>query len=135
MNLQPSIEGGMISFYADGRLFSKEAVLKCLYWFGGKFQISISVSDSASYMITLTPLAAAGIETGELLYYLQKLERDLIDFQLRDMIAKETGNIRDLLVAKAFSNGEFEEEPPGDVSDPVGFEPDKLPSNFFANAE
>ena len=59
----------------------------------------------------------------ELDLYLQKLERDLIDFQLRDTITKETQNVRDLLVAKAFSNGEFDEEPPGEVSDPVGFNP------------
>jgi hypothetical protein len=26
------------------------------------------------------------------------------------------------LVAKAFSNGEFDEIPPGEISDPVGFD-------------
>jgi hypothetical protein len=52
---------------------------------------------------------------------LQKLERDLIDFNLRDIVTKETKNIRDLLTAKAFSNGEFDELPPGELSDPVGF--------------
>lgn len=31
--------------------------------------------------------------------------------------------IRELLVAKAFSNGEFDECPPGDISDAVGFDP------------
>jgi hypothetical protein len=45
----------------------------------------------------------------------------LIDFSLRDIVTKETQNIRDLLIAKAFSNGEFDEEPTGDASDPVGF--------------
>jgi hypothetical protein len=58
--------------------------------------------------------------------YLQKLERDLVDFQLRSIINKETQNIRDLLVAKAFSNGEFDEEPPGVATDPVGFNPNLI---------
>jgi His-Xaa-Ser system protein HxsD len=65
----------------------------------------------------------ANIPEEELPYYLQKLERDLVDFHLRDLVSKETGNIRTLLVAKAFSNGEFDEAPPGEVSDPVGFAP------------
>jgi hypothetical protein len=34
--------------------------------------------------------------------------------------------VRDLLIAKAFSNGEFDELPPGDVSDPVGFNVNQL---------
>jgi hypothetical protein len=55
-----------------------------------------------------------------------KLERDLVDFNLRDIVTKETQNVRDLLIAKAFSNGEFDELPPGDVSDPVGFNVNQL---------
>jgi hypothetical protein len=31
-----------------------------------------------------------------------------------------------LLIAKAFSNGEFDELPPGEVSDPVGFNPNEI---------
>jgi hypothetical protein len=41
-------------------------------------------------------------------------------------VTKETQNVRDLLIAKAFSNGEFDELPPGDVSDPVGFSPNEI---------
>jgi His-Xaa-Ser system protein HxsD len=52
---------------------------------------------------------------------LLKLERDLLDFNLRDIVTKETKNIRDILIAKAFSHGEFDELPPGEISDPVGF--------------
>jgi His-Xaa-Ser system protein HxsD len=117
------IKDGEVTAFVDALLFSKEAILKCLYWFGDKFHTNISVLDSDTYLITLKPLANANVKEDELDLYLQKLERDLIDFQLRDTIVKETQNVRDLLVAKAFSNGEFDEEPPGDVSDPVGFNP------------
>ncbi len=117
------IRDGEVTAFADASLFSKEAILKCLYWFGDKFHTIISVLDSDTYSITLKPLANANVKADELDLYLQKLERDLIDFQLRVTIVKETQNVKDLLVAKAFSNGEFDEEPPGDVSDPVGFNP------------
>ena len=116
------IHNGIITAFADTSLFSKDAILKSIYWFGDKFHANISLIDNI-YEISLKPLSNANIKEGELDLYLQKLERDLIDFQLRDTIIKETQNIRDLLVAKAFSNGEFDEEPPGNISDPVGFNP------------
>lgn len=116
------VKDGEVTAFADTSLFSKEAILKCLYWFGDKFHTYVSLVDT-SYRITLKPLANANVKEDELDLYLQKLERDLVDFQLRDAITKETQNIRDLLVAKAFSNGEFDEEPQGNISDPVGFNP------------
>ena len=37
-------------------------------------------------------------------------------------ISKETKNVRDLIIAKAFSDSdEFDSEPPGEITDPVGF--------------
>lgn len=116
------VKDGEITAFADTSLYSKEAILKCLYWFGDKFHTNVSLADT-SYQISLKPLANANVKEDELDLYLQKLERDLIDFQLRDTITKETQNVRDLLVAKAFSNGEFDEEPQGNISDPVGFNP------------
>ena len=112
-----------ITVFADASLFSKEAIFKCLYWYGDNFHINVSFVDSQTYLISLKTLSNANIKEDELEIYLQKLERDLIDYQLRDTITKETQNVRDLLVAKAFSNGEFDEQPPGDISDPVGFSP------------
>jgi His-Xaa-Ser system protein HxsD len=123
MNNSNCVKDGEVTAFADAKVFSKEAILKCLYWFGDKFHTNISLLSNDTYLISLKPLASANVKEDELDLYLQKLERDLIDFQLRDTITKETQNVRDLLVAKAFSNGEFDEEPPGDVSDPVGFNP------------
>jgi len=116
------IRNGELIAFADRSLFLKETVLKCLYWYGNKFHIHVSTSGN-SYVIQLKPMADNPISEADLEYYLQKLERDLVDFQLRDIVSQETRNIRDLLVAKAFSDGEFDEAPPGEVSDPVGFNP------------
>jgi len=117
------IKDGEILVFANTVLFSKDAIFKCLYWYGDKFHTNVSFADSETYCLSLKPLSNASIKQDEINLYLQKLERDLIDFQLRDTIVRETHNVRDLLVAKAFSNGEFDEDPIGLISDPVGFVP------------
>ncbi|WP_170069458.1 His-Xaa-Ser system protein HxsD [Spirosoma pollinicola] len=114
-------EGDSITVFADTALYSKEAVFKCLYWYGNRFHTSVSLLDEATYLIRLRLLAGQEMAATEMELYLQKLERDLIDFNLRDIVTRETKNVRDLLIAKAFSNGEFDEDPPGELSDPVGF--------------
>lgn len=117
------IKDNEILVFANTLLYSKDAVFKCIYWYGDKFHTVVSFADADNYCITLKPLSATSVKIEDLELYQQKLERDLIDFQLRDIVTKETQNIRDLLIAKAFSNGEFDELPPGEVSDPVGFNP------------
>jgi len=115
------IKGNEIVVFADTSLFSKDSIFKCLYWYGDKFHTNVSFADINTYQILISPQSDTKIKLDELELYLQKLERDLIDFNLRDIVTKETQNVRDLLIAKAFSNGEFDEKPIGDVSDPVGF--------------
>ena len=115
------IEGGSITVFAGTALYTREAVFKCLYWYGDKFHTTVSMPDEYTYLIQLKVLAGQEIAEPEMDLYLQKLERDLIDFNLRDIVTRETKNVRDLLIAKAFSNGEFDENPPGELSDPVGF--------------
>lgn len=112
-----------ILVYANDKLYSKEAIFKCLYWYGNKYRTNISFADENTYLISLKPLESLLSDTNSLHNTLQKLEKDLVDYNLRDIVSKETKNIRELLIAKAFSNGEFDEMPPGDVSDPVGFNP------------
>ena len=124
-----NIERGVITVFLDANLFSKDAIFKCLYWYGDKFHTNVSFADGSEYQITIKPQIEGSLTNEELNFYLLKLERDLIDFNLRDIVTKETINIRDLLIAKAFSNGEFDEMPNGELSDPVGFDPSKIPNN------
>jgi His-Xaa-Ser system protein HxsD len=121
MQTKNGIIDDSIIVYADISIYSKDAILKCLYWYGDKFHTTVFLEEQ-SYKIVLTPLASQPISKGDLEPFQLKLERDLIDFNLRDIVTKETKNIRDLLIAKAFSNGEFDEQPPGEISDPVGFD-------------
>jgi His-Xaa-Ser system protein HxsD len=125
MKTSAFVREGEIVVYVDANLFSSEVVMKTVYWFGDKFHTSVC-TEGGLHCITLRAVAQGAIKDEDLSSYLQKLQRDLIDFSLRETISRETRNIRDLLVAKAFSNGEFEEVPPGDVSDPIGFDPAAL---------
>jgi His-Xaa-Ser system protein HxsD len=121
MNYCNQIIDNEIVVYANDSLYSKDSIFKCLYWYSSDFHVNISLADSNTFKISLKPLTNENLSPIQLDNILHKLEKDLIDFNLRDIVTKETKNIRDLLTAKAFSNGEFDEEPPGQISDPVGF--------------
>lgn len=125
MELLNKIHNGTIELEISGNLFSKVTVLKTLYWFGDKFLVDIAPKEN-NYLVSLKPLSSSNLSNDDLEHYLQKVQRDLIDFSLRETINNETTNIRELLIAKAFSNGEYDEPPIGDISDPVGFE---IPNN------
>jgi His-Xaa-Ser system protein HxsD len=112
---------GEITVFADAKLYSKEAIFKCLYWYGDKFHTNVSFHNQDTYKITLIPISTSQISTNEMELYLAKLERDLVDFSVRQLVNQETQAIRELLIAKAFANGEFDEIPVGELTDPVGF--------------
>jgi His-Xaa-Ser system protein HxsD len=114
---------GEIVVFANAELHTREVIFKALYWYGDKFHTNVGLYNQNTYKIILSPLINTQISEIELDLYLSKLERDLIDFSLRQIINTETTTIRELLTAKAFANGDFEDEPTGEFSDPVGFNP------------
>lgn len=115
------IKNGEIIVYLDSVLFSKDSIFKCLYWYTENFSVKSEINLEEHFIkISLRQKESTKIDS-DLENILLKLERDLLDFNLRDIVTKETKNIRDLLIAKAFSHGEFDELPPGEISDPVGF--------------
>jgi His-Xaa-Ser system protein HxsD len=126
MQFQNEIKDNEIIVFANTALYSKDSIFKCLYWYGDKFHTNVSFADSNTYRVSVKPVSTNHLSQQEQENLLLKLERDLVDFNLRDIVTKETQNVRDLLIAKAFSNGEFDELPPGDVSDPVGFNVNQL---------
>lgn len=126
MRFQNEIKDNEIIVFTNTSLYSKDSIFKCLYWYGDKFHTNVSFADSNTYRVSVKPISTNQLSQQEQENLLLKLERDLVDFNLRDIVTKETQNVRDLLIAKAFSNGEFDELPPGDVSDPVGFNVNQL---------
>lgn len=102
--------------------YSIEIAHKCFYWYGEQFDVEI---DLQGEMVTV--LLTRKEDEVSNAYFEQlksRIKRDMLDFKTRDIVTKETRNVRDLLIAKAFSHSdELDEEPPGEISDPVGFDP------------
>ena len=111
MQPENSIQDSKITYFANSKIFPEEVIIKCIYWYTDKFFISVDFEKDKYYKIILKPKNE--LSESKLSFYLNKLSNDLIDFKLRDTITKETQNIRELLIAKAFSNYVSEEEPPG----------------------
>ena len=117
-NRQNNYNSTIITLFLDNQIYSKEAILKSLYWFSGDFLVDLKSVDD-DYQVTLKPITTKTLEEMKKQY--ERLNQFMLDFQLRQIIHSETKNIRDLIVAKAFSNGQLDELPKGDISDPVGF--------------
>lgn len=109
----------LIRVRLSSKIFSKDGIIKCLYWYSNDFKINIDLSeDLLFYNISLDPLHKVSLKKIKEIEV--KLNREFIDYNLRDIVKKETTQIRELIIAKAFSNGEFDEEPKGDLMDPLG---------------
>ena len=116
------IDGSNIDILVDKAIYSSEVVHKCFYWYGGSYEIDI-IEQNDSFVIKLK-----GCNLDEKISEIsKKVKSDLVDFKTRDIISKETRNVRDLLIAKAFATSEdFDEIPPGNANDQVGFDPESF---------
>lgn len=112
----------------DPEFYNEAVVFKCFYWYGNEFDVTINKADSGdgSLVIVLTALRPP-LSGEDLQHLISRVKRDLIDFKTRDIVARETQAVRELLVAKAFANSdEFDEPPVGSIADLGGTEPTEL---------
>jgi His-Xaa-Ser system protein HxsD len=108
----------------DAGLYPEAVVFKCFYWYGAEYEVFIDrAADGRSLSVVLSP--RKGSLMGEQVDALiSRVRRDLVDFKTRDIVARETQSIRELLVAKAFASfDEFDEPPLGGVGDLGGVGP------------
>jgi len=106
-----------VILHIDKQIYNITVLHKCFYWYTSKFEIDIEERD-AYYVVTLSKIPDL-LDTQTLI---SDIRKNLIDFKTRDLITKETADVKALLIAKAFANEEdFDELPPGDVNDPLGF--------------
>jgi len=104
-------------------IYNLDVLYKCFYWYGENFSVDIMTNNDNTATVKLYP---KNHKLDSLLFpaIKDKIRTDLVDFKTRDIVTKETINIRDLLVAKAFAHSDdFDASPVGDVSDLVGFDP------------
>jgi His-Xaa-Ser system protein HxsD len=111
-----SRSGREITLLVDDAIYGRTAVLKTCYWFTDRCFIFIYRHDEQHLAIRL----AAKSNSQDLEPITGEFENALLDHQLRFEIARETTTLRDLIVAKAFAEGDvLEDAPVGDDRDPV----------------
>lgn len=105
-----------ITLLVDETIYSRIALLKTCYWFTNRCYIFVYRHDQQRLAVRLAgKRSSRGLDeiAGE-------FENALLDHQLRFEIASETTTLRELIVAKAFAEGNaLEDLPVGDDRDPV----------------
>jgi His-Xaa-Ser system protein HxsD len=113
-----------LEFLLDAEIYNEAVAFKCFYWYGAEYEVVIDrAREGRSLSVVLSPRtgALAGDAAESLI---SRVRRDLVDFKTRDIVARETRAIRELLVAKAFADtDDFDEPPLGTVADLGGVEP------------
>lgn len=104
-----------ITLEIDLRVYRLSAVKKALYRLGRRYvgTITLLEADRASVVLYQTPDAPPGDAD----HARTALLREVLDQELREHIADETGAIRNILVAQAFSKTSLfddEAEPKGE---------------------
>lgn len=104
---------------------SVESLLKTCYWFSRDFTCEVT-DDGPGYSIVSLRPKTSGVS-------LEGVHDDFInqalDFALRERITARTADIRDLLLAKAFSeSGVLEDQPKGTFGDTIE---EKKPDGMF----
>ena len=102
-----------VSIEFDSHLVSPEALLKTAYWFSRDFYCDIRSAEELT-VVSLRPKDSALLHEG----IRQEFLNHALDFALRERVNQQTADVRDLLLAKAFSeSGVLEDAPQGTFGD------------------
>jgi His-Xaa-Ser system protein HxsD len=111
----------------DSRVYSKEAILRTCHWFSEIAYIHLPDSPDDKFVVhvRLKPISPtlANPKPARIDEVVGEFCNSLLEFELRRQVEAETAPVRQLILAKAFSeSGILEDEPPGTISDPVGID-------------
>ena len=111
-------DANRIALEIDRGLVSAEALLKASYWFSRDFVCEIRNRNDQIVEVVLRPRNPASVvDTASIQ---DSFITSAMDFALREKIDGKTSGVRDLLLAKAFSEaGVLEDEPQGIFGDAV----------------
>ena len=108
-------QDGMALIQIDHALVSIEALLKTCYWFSKDFVCEVVHEGPDRSTVYLKPKAPGDMSHGEVR---EEFMSHAMDFALRERVTAKTSDVRDLLLAKAFSeSGVLEEQPQGVFGD------------------
>ncbi len=111
----------------DSRVYSKEAILRTCHWFSEIAYIHLLDSPDDKFVVHVrlkpNPPTLANPKPAKVDDVVGEFCNSLLEFELRRQVEAETAPVRQLILAKAFSeSGILEDEPPGTISDPVGID-------------
>jgi His-Xaa-Ser system protein HxsD len=96
---------------------SVEALLKACYWFSRDFVSEVKEDNAEVSVVHLRPKDGTQVQADDVR---ARFLASAMDFALRERVAKETSGVRELLLAKAFSeSGVFEDQPQGVFGDQI----------------
>ena len=98
MNAFKVVHNNKAQFYIDTNVFSKSVIAKVLYWLNKDFIVQ-SASRDNQLRIDLEGRCDTDWNSQK-----QTISVLFNDFQMREIIEKETHDIRNILYVKAFSN-------------------------------
>lgn len=110
-----------VAFDVDTSIYSLDTVLRAAYKFTDRSYVFVERDEArpAVLIVVLAPKDA----NGDLVALLGSFANELLDQQVRESLSREFGDIRTLIVAQAFSEGNLLEpqRDEGDYrSDPLG---------------
>lgn len=118
----------------DRSVFGEEIILKACYWLSRDFSCEIASVGPETLDVTIKPrekLSAELLSSAK-----DALVHHVADFALREKIDAKTAGIRDLLLAKAFSeSGVFEDSPSGVFGDKVEEQKPRGMFKILSNSE
>ncbi len=108
----------------DPRIYSREAILRACYWYTNVAHIHVPESPDDKVVIHIRLKQRVPTLANPKSFLIEEFVGEfcnsLLDFELRRQVETETASIRQLVLAKAFSeSGVLEDEPPGTIADPV----------------
>jgi His-Xaa-Ser system protein HxsD len=116
----------------DSRVYSKEAILRAALWLTDLAYVYLDESSDERFVVQVRLKAITASLNNPRPPRIEDVVGEfcnsLLEFELRRQVETETAAIRQLILAKAFSeSGILEEDPPGNFGDPVGIDsPDSI---------
>ena len=114
--IRAAVKSGEAILLVDESVYSRDVLLRTCYWFTDRCYLFVSRAGTGVFSVRIRAKAggtALDTISGE-------FENALIDQQVRQDIARETARLRELIVAKAFAEGQdLDDAPVGDYRDPV----------------
>jgi His-Xaa-Ser system protein HxsD len=108
----------------DPTIYSRDALLRASYWFTDRAYIRFLEPSENRLCLQIEVKHPQATLENPRPTKIDELSREFLnsalDFELRRQIEKETSSVRQIILAKAFSeSGLLEDTPPGTVADPV----------------